>query len=78
MLDIRRIRVKTEEVKEAMKIRGESVDLSMIDRVVELDEERRKLLTEVELLKNKKNGAVLTAPLFFYQEPPSIFIPLAI
>ncbi|KPU42990.1 serine--tRNA ligase [Oxobacter pfennigii] len=56
MLDLKRIRSNPSEVKELMKIRGESFDLSLIDRVVELDESRRKILTEVEALKNKRNA----------------------
>ena len=55
MLDLKRIRTNPEAVKEAMKIRGESFDLSLIDKVVELDEQRRKILTEVEVMKSKRN-----------------------
>ncbi|CCJ32844.1 serine--tRNA ligase [Caloramator australicus] len=55
MLDIKRIRTNPEEVKEALKIRGEAFTLDMIDKVVELDERRREILVEVEALKNKKN-----------------------
>ncbi|SEG10222.1 seryl-tRNA synthetase [Caloramator fervidus] len=57
MLDIKRIRTNPEEVKEALKIRGEAFTLDMIDKVVELDERRRQILVEVEALKNKKNTA---------------------
>lgn len=56
MLDLKKIRFNPELVKEAMKIRGESFDLSLIDRVVEFDEKRRNLLTEVEIMKNKRNS----------------------
>lgn len=55
MLDIKRLRNKKEEVKEAMKIRGEVFDLEMIDKVVSLDEKRRQIIIKVEELKNKKN-----------------------
>lgn len=55
MLDIKRLRNKKEEVKEAMKIRGEAFDLEMIDEVVSLDEKRREVIVEAEDLKNKKN-----------------------
>ncbi|MBZ4664579.1 MAG: serS [Caloramator sp.] len=55
MLDLKRIRVEHEAIKEAMKIRGEAFDLEMIDKVVELDERRRSILSEVEVLKNKRN-----------------------
>jgi len=56
MLDLKRIRSNPEAVKEAMKIRGESFDLSLIDKVVELDEKRRSLLTDVETMKSKRNS----------------------
>lgn len=56
MLDLKKIRSNPEGVKDAMKMRGESFDLSMIDRVVELDEQRRNILTEVEAMKNKRNS----------------------
>lgn len=55
MLDLKRIRAEHEAIKEAMKIRGEAFDLEMIDKVVELDERRRSILAEVEVLKNKRN-----------------------
>ncbi|WP_027309181.1 serine--tRNA ligase [Caloramator sp. ALD01] len=55
MLDLKRIRAEHEAIKEAMKIRGEAFDLEMIDKVVELDERRRSILSEVEVLKNKRN-----------------------
>jgi len=55
MLDLKRIRAEHEAIKEAMKIRGEAFDLEMIDKVVELDEKRRSILAEVEVLKNKRN-----------------------
>ena len=56
MLDLKRIRTNPEEIKDAMRIRGEAFDLSLIDKVVELDEQRRKLLTEVEAMKSKRNS----------------------
>ena len=53
MLDIKRIRENLEDIKKAMEIRGEKeFDL---DAVVELDNQRRELLTEVEVLKNEMN-----------------------
>ncbi|MCX7951714.1 MAG: serine--tRNA ligase [Clostridiales bacterium] len=55
MLDLKRIRAEHEAIKEAMKIRGEAFDLEMIDKVVELDERRRSILAEVEVLKSKRN-----------------------
>ncbi len=55
MLDLKRIRINPEEIKEAMKGRGESFDNGLIDEVVELDNKRREILVEVETLKNKRN-----------------------
>jgi seryl-tRNA synthetase len=55
MLDLKKIRSNTEELKEAMKGRGEDFDFSVIDEVVELDKMRREILVEVENLKNKRN-----------------------
>ena len=55
MLDLKRIRTNPDEIKEALKIRGEAFTLDMIDKVVELDERRRQILAEVETLKNKRN-----------------------
>ena len=53
MLDIKRIRENLEDIKKAMEIRGEKeFDL---DAVVELDNQRRELLKEVEVLKNEMN-----------------------
>ena len=53
MLDIKRIRETLEDIKKAMEIRGEKeFDL---DAVVELDNQRRELLKEVEVLKNEMN-----------------------
>jgi seryl-tRNA synthetase len=55
MLDLKRIRNNPEEVKLALSNRGEDFDLSTIDKVLALDEERRKILVEVENLKSKRN-----------------------
>ena len=52
MLELRFIRENTELVKEKMAYRN--MDGSKIDRFVELDEERRQLLSEVEGLRNKR------------------------
>jgi seryl-tRNA synthetase len=56
MLDLKRIRANPKAVKDAMKMRGEDFDLSLIDKVVELDDKRRKMLTEVEAMKSKRNS----------------------
>lgn len=53
MLDIKRIRENLDEIKKAMQVRGEKeFDL---DAVVELDNRRRELLQEVEVMKNELN-----------------------
>ncbi len=53
MLDIKRLRTDLDSMKAAMNRRGEAdIDL---DEVVALDEERRKLLQEVEQMKSEQN-----------------------
>ncbi|MBI1912243.1 MAG: serine--tRNA ligase [Deltaproteobacteria bacterium] len=54
MLDIKFVRENLEEVERRLKTRGGAIDLS---RVKELDEKRRKLLSETESLKAKRNAA---------------------
>lgn len=54
MLDIKFIRDNKGLVKEAIINRGHKID---IDEFLDLDEEKRKLLTEVEALKSKRNKA---------------------
>ena len=54
MLDIKLIREDTKIVKQALKDRGMKFNL---DELLQLDKERRKLLTEVEALKRDKNKA---------------------
>lgn len=53
MLDLRYIRQNPELVREMLKNRGEEAPL---DELLELDEQRRALLTEVEQLKAKRNA----------------------
>ncbi|URZ08919.1 serine--tRNA ligase [Clostridium felsineum] len=55
MLDLKRIRTNPEEVKKALSNRGEDFEVSIIDELIGLDEERRKNLVEVENLKSKRN-----------------------
>ncbi|EYE87549.1 seryl-tRNA synthase [Fervidicella metallireducens AeB] len=55
MLDIRRIRNNPQEIKDAMLSRSADFDITLIDKVIELDERRREILSEVEVLKNKRN-----------------------
>lgn len=62
MLDIKRIRENKEEIKDLMRNRGESVDLTDFDKVVDLDEERRETLVEVEAAKAKKNQVSAMIP----------------
>lgn len=62
MLDLKRIRTESEEVKKALGNRGEDFDVSVIDKIVELDEERRKILVEVEALKSKRNADSAKVP----------------
>ncbi len=53
MLDIKRLRTDLDSMKAAMNRRGEAdIDL---DEVVAMDEERRKLLQEVEQMKSEQN-----------------------
>lgn len=52
MLDIKFIRENPDKVKESCQKRQVKVG---IDRVLELDEQRRKLIQEIEVLKSKKN-----------------------
>jgi len=54
MLDLKFIRENQDIVKEALKNRGIKLD---IDECLKLDEERRKLLVEVEQLKYERNKA---------------------
>ncbi|MEG1863365.1 MAG: serine--tRNA ligase [Oscillospiraceae bacterium] len=54
MLDIKRIRENTQEVKDALKRRG--VDYSdKIDEVIKVDEDRRNLASKVDTVKAKQN-----------------------
>ena len=54
MLDLKFIRDNRELVKESIKNRRGKID---IDEMLKLDEERRKLLVEVEGLKAERNKA---------------------
>lgn len=59
MLDIKRIRNNPEEVKKQLSKRGTDYN---IDLVVELDEKRRQLLTQVEEMKAEQNQASKEIP----------------
>ena len=54
MLDIKRIREKTDEVREGLQRRG--ADPALLDTVLELDRNRRTLLASVEEMKNRRNA----------------------
>ncbi len=54
MLDIKRIREKTDEVKKGLADR--EADVTLVDKVLELDASRREILAESEELKNKRNS----------------------
>jgi seryl-tRNA synthetase len=55
MLDLKRIRENTEEIKKLMDNRGEGINLSDFDEIVALDEKRREMLGAVESAKAKRN-----------------------
>ncbi len=59
MLDIKRIRMNEEEIKEALSKRHGDFP---IDEVVKMDEKKRKLLTEVEEMKAKQNSVSKEVP----------------
>lgn len=52
MLDIKIIRNDPEKVKAAMKNRNKDID---IDAVIDLDNKRRELISETDMLKNEQN-----------------------
>ncbi|WP_415336860.1 serine--tRNA ligase [Clostridium perfringens] len=62
MLDLKKLRSNTEEVKKALSNRGEDFDVNVIDEVIALDEERRKILVDVEALKKKRNEVSAEIP----------------
>lgn len=61
MLDIRRIRENTQEVKDAVNRRGTDYS-EMIDKVLAVDEERRALASKVDALKAEQNNASKLIP----------------
>lgn len=60
MLDIKEIRNNHEEVKKRLQTRGEEFQ---IDRLVDLDEQRREIIAEVEQLKHLKNEVSKKIPI---------------
>ncbi len=61
MLDIRRIRENTQEVKDALKRRGTDYSQN-IDEILAVDEKRRELASKVDTLKAKQNTASKLIP----------------
>jgi len=57
MLDLKRVRFETEEVKEQLLKRADPSLAASIDEVVRLDEERREVIHNVEALKADRNAA---------------------
>lgn len=53
MLDMKRIRERTDEIRQGLQARG--ADASVVDRVLELDARRREWLTGAETRKNERN-----------------------
>ncbi|MDC4246048.1 serine--tRNA ligase [Clostridium perfringens] len=62
MLDLKKLRSNTEEVKKALSNRGEDFDVNVINEVIALDEERRKILVDVEALKKQRNEVSAEIP----------------
>lgn len=52
MLDIKFIRNNIEQVKQAIKLKNDHVD---VDKLIELDSQKRSILMEVEELKHRRN-----------------------
>jgi seryl-tRNA synthetase len=57
MLDLKRIRFDSDSVKQLMAKRSDPQLQESIDRIVELDEERRRIIQCVEELKARRNAA---------------------
>lgn len=55
MLDLKKIRNNPDEIKKVLQNRGEEFDPAVIDEILSLDDNRRKILVNVETLKNKRN-----------------------
>lgn len=55
MLDIKTLRTDPDYVKTALARRGDEQTDALLDNVLQLDTTRRKLLSEVELLKKERN-----------------------
>lgn len=55
MLDIKRIREAADDVRAGLTAKG--ADLTLLDDVITLDQQRRTMITDVETLKNERNTA---------------------
>lgn len=55
MLDIKELRAEPDEARRRLEIRGDPDLLDAVDRALELDEERRELIGEVEELRALRN-----------------------
>lgn len=62
MLDIKRVRNNPEEVKKAMRDRQKNMD-SVIDEILSLDDNRRKVIAETEAMKSEQNLASKKIPM---------------
>ena len=67
MLDIKVIRTRTEDVKRAVQVKGCDVD---IDRILELDGQRRELTHESEQLRARRNSLSKDIPKLSKEERP--------
>ncbi|MDD5760764.1 MAG: serine--tRNA ligase [Candidatus Pacebacteria bacterium] len=54
MLDIKFIREQPEKIKQGIQKKG--ADISLVDKALELDNKKRKLLQEIEAIRAKKNA----------------------
>lgn len=62
MLDLRRIREQPEAVLERLAVRGDAGVAGLVERVLELDEERRGLVGQVDALRARRNEASPRVP----------------
>ncbi len=63
MLDIKLIRENPEFVKERLSTRDPSFT-SMVDKVLEIDEERRQIIKQIEHLRSERNEKSKLFPIY--------------
>lgn len=63
MLDIKRIRTNTEEVKARVASRGKNMD-DVIDEILSIDEKRREISTMADQMKSEQNKVSKQIPMF--------------